>query len=105
MGNTTEKDQRCACVFIYSGTRSPNPSNKPIESRCILEETVTITYSYWDGSGHRKQVDAKKGDTIAHFLEKCRQQWPELRGVAVDNLIYVKEDLIIPHVSVCCRRL
>ncbi|PIL23953.1 hypothetical protein GSI_13704 [Ganoderma sinense ZZ0214-1] len=33
---------------------------------------------------------------ISTFLEKCRQQFPELRGVSVDNLMYVKEDLIIP---------
>ncbi|TPX42686.1 hypothetical protein SeMB42_g04852 [Synchytrium endobioticum] len=67
------------------------------QQRIIKDETVTITYSYWDGSGHRRTVDVKKGDTIAHFLEKCRLQWHELRGVAVDNLMYVKEDLIIPH--------
>lgn len=60
-------------------------------------EDIEITYSYWDGSGHRKSVVCKKGDTIANFLEKCRQQFPELRGVSVDNLMYVKEDLIIPH--------
>jgi hypothetical protein len=24
------------------------------------------------------------------FLEKCRQQFPELRGTNVDNLMYVK---------------
>ncbi|KAJ8519511.1 hypothetical protein ONZ45_g3584 [Pleurotus djamor] len=67
----------------------------------IQEETkaedIEITYSYWDGSGHRKSVMCKKGDTISTFLEKCRQQFPELRGVSADNLIYVKEDLIIPH--------
>ncbi|MCO5554334.1 hypothetical protein L7F22_007863 [Adiantum nelumboides] len=83
-------------------------------------EAIEITYSYWDGSGHRKSVavsvfpaafslsstrsdvnvtsmQCKKGDTIAQFLEKCRQQFPELRGVSVDSLMYIKEDLIIPH--------
>lgn len=44
-------------------------------------------------------LQCKKGDTISAFLEKCRQQFPELRGVSVDNLMYIKEDLIIPHVS------
>ncbi|KAG8891203.1 Protein FAM50A-A, partial [Tulasnella sp. 403] len=47
--------------------------------------------------GHRKTVTCKKGDDIGTFLEKCRQQVPELRGVSVDNLMYIKEDLIIPH--------
>ena len=32
----------------------------------------------------------KKGDSISTFLEKCRQQFPELRGISVDNLMYVK---------------
>ncbi|KAI8998681.1 XAP5-domain-containing protein [Trametes punicea] len=63
----------------------------------LKNEDVEITYSYWDGSGHRKSVTCKKGDTISTFLEKCRQQFPELRGVSVDNLMYIKEDLIIPH--------
>ncbi|PPQ89122.1 hypothetical protein CVT25_006494 [Psilocybe cyanescens] len=61
------------------------------------KEEIEIVYSYWDGSGHRKSVQCKKGDDIASFLEKCRVQFPELRGVSVDNLMYVKEDLIIPH--------
>ncbi|KAH8116855.1 XAP5-domain-containing protein [Phellopilus nigrolimitatus] len=63
----------------------------------LKKEDIEITYSYWDGSGHRKSVSCKKGDSISAFLEKCRQQFPELRGVSVDNLMYVKEDLIIPH--------
>ncbi|KAL7283352.1 hypothetical protein ACG7TL_002782 [Trametes sanguinea] len=63
----------------------------------LKNEEVEITYSYWDGSGHRKSVTCKKGDSIATFLEKCRQQFPELRGISVDNLMYIKEDLIIPH--------
>ncbi|CAG8482252.1 7854_t:CDS:10 [Ambispora leptoticha] len=63
----------------------------------IKNEKISITYSYWDGTGHRKTVTCKKGDTIGNFLEKCRQQFHELRGVSVDNMIYVKEDLIIPH--------
>ncbi|CAG8555846.1 6405_t:CDS:2 [Paraglomus brasilianum] len=63
----------------------------------VKNEKIQVTYSYWDGTGHRKTVTCKKGDTITQFLEKCRQQFHELRGVSVDNLIYVKEDLIIPH--------
>lgn len=32
----------------------------------------------------------KKGDDIATFLAKCRQQFPELRGTSVENLMYIK---------------
>lgn len=35
-------------------------------------------------------IQAKKGDDIATFLEKCRLQFPELRGTSVDNLMYIK---------------
>jgi len=65
---------------------------------------------------YKYHLQCKKGDDIASFLEKCRQQFPELRGVSVDNLMYIKvgpnsfdqpflilpflqEDLIIPHVG------
>ncbi|KAJ3092014.1 hypothetical protein HK102_011641 [Quaeritorhiza haematococci] len=67
------------------------------EQEKIKQEKISVTYSYWDGSGHRKMVDCKKGDSIGQFLEKCRQQWHQLRGVSVDNMMYIKEDLIIPH--------
>ncbi|ETW86048.1 hypothetical protein HETIRDRAFT_310203 [Heterobasidion irregulare TC 32-1] len=63
----------------------------------MKQEEIEVTYSYWDGSGHRKSVICKKGDDIGTFLEKCRQQFPELRSVSVDNLMYIKEDLIIPQ--------
>lgn len=63
----------------------------------IKQESIEITYSYWDGTGHRKTVQCKKGDSIAQFLEKCRAQFPELRTTSVDNMMYIKEDLIIPH--------
>lgn len=74
----------------------------------MKQEEIEITYSYWDGSGHRKSVvvsqctypffepccsyglQCKKGDDVATFLEKCRQQFPELRAVSVDNLMYIK---------------
>ncbi|KIM20468.1 hypothetical protein M408DRAFT_333795 [Serendipita vermifera MAFF 305830] len=67
------------------------------EQEELKAEEVEVVYSYWDGSGHRKAVRVKKGDKISTFLEKARQQFPELRGVSVDNMMYIKEDLIIPH--------
>ncbi|KAG6860923.1 hypothetical protein C0995_005878 [Termitomyces sp. Mi166 len=60
------------------------------KQEAIKNEDIEIVYSYWDGSGHRKTVTCKKGDAISTFLEKCRHQFPELRGVSVDNLMYVK---------------
>uniref|UniRef100_A0A8C4Q820 Family with sequence similarity 50 member A n=1 Tax=Eptatretus burgeri TaxID=7764 RepID=A0A8C4Q820_EPTBU len=67
----------------------------------IKSEEIVITYSYWDGSGHRRTVKMKKGNTIQQFLQKClemlRKDFSELRSSGVEQLMYIKEDLIIPH--------
>lgn len=67
----------------------------------LKNEEIDITYSYWDGSGHRRQVRMRKGNTMQQFLQKCletlRREFNDLKCVTVDQLMYVKEDLIIPH--------
>ena len=43
----------------------------------------------------------KKGTTIANFLQRAleilRKEFSELRIATTDHLMFVKEDLIIPH--------
>lgn len=66
----------------------------------IQEEELEITYSYWDGTGHHRKVIVKKGNTIGEFLEKVQQICQEFsRSISgsAENLLYIKEDLIIPH--------
>ncbi|GAB2267946.1 hypothetical protein Dimus_002921 [Dionaea muscipula] len=67
----------------------------------IKNEALEITYSYWDGTGHRRGIQVRKGDTIGEFLRAVQQQlapeFREIRTTSVENLLYVKEDLIIPH--------
>lgn len=63
----------------------------------IKNETVRITYSFWDGTGHRKLISCKKGTTIAHFLTIVQTQVKQLRNTTADSLMFIKEDLIIPH--------
>jgi len=64
-------------------------------------EEITITFSYWDGSGHRRVVKMKKGNSISQFLQKgldgLKKEFNELKTCTVDNLMFIKEDLIIPH--------
>ena len=72
------------------------------QQKHMQEEQLEITYSYWDGSGHRRTVVCQKGDSIGDFLEKVRvnlaaEQFKELGSVGADALLYVKEDLIIPQ--------
>jgi len=67
----------------------------------LKNEEIEITYSYWDGSGHRRTVRMKKGNSMSQFLSKClehlRKEFHELKTASVDQLMYVKEDLIIAH--------
>ena len=63
---------------------------------------LQVVYSYWDGSGHRKTLEVRKGTTIGRFLELVKLQlipdFHEVRSTNPEDFVYVKEDLIIPHV-------
>ena len=67
----------------------------------IREEILEVVYSYWDGTGHRRCIELKKGTTIGQFLEEVRKQlskeFREALTTSADEYMYVKEDLIIPH--------
>ncbi|XP_054163189.1 protein FAM50 homolog [Oppia nitens] len=67
----------------------------------LKDEDIEITFSYWDGSGHRRSAIMKKGNSIYQFLQKSletlRKEFHELRAVTADQLMYIKEDLIIPQ--------
>ncbi|BES98456.1 Protein FAM50 homolog [Nesidiocoris tenuis] len=67
----------------------------------LKEEDIDITFSYWDGSGHRRTVRMKKGNSIYQFLQRCletlRKEFSELKTITADQLMYVKEDLILPQ--------
>lgn len=73
-----------------------------VEKQAALkDEEIEITFSYWDGSGHRRSIVQKKGNSIYQFLqnslEVLRKEFPELKTVSADQLMYVKEDLILPQ--------
>lgn len=72
------------------------------EQEAAKHEKLEVTYSYWDGSGHRRTCMCEKGFTIGQFVAKAKVEleksdFPELRAVPVDQLMYVKEDIILPH--------
>lgn len=66
------------------------------------KERFTVQYSYFDGKRHRRAMEIVKGMKIGRFAELAKLQliddFPELRAVSSDALLYVKDDLIIPHV-------
>ena len=67
----------------------------------VKKEQLSVTFSFWDGTGHRRSCTIHKGASVGEFLEKVRQDlcedFKELMNVAADALLYVKEDLMIPH--------
>jgi len=67
------------------------------EQEKIKSEPIDVTYSYWDGSGHRRVLTVTKGTAIEEFLELVRQEFKELRGISAEQMLFIKEDLIIPH--------
>ena len=57
---------------------------------------VRLTLSFYDGADHRFFVDFKRGDPLLEVIKKCRLEYGPLRGVLVENLMLVKENLILP---------
>lgn len=67
------------------------------EQEKVKNQMISVTYSYYDGTGHRRTVAVRKGTKIDQFLELVRQEFHELRGISSENMLFIKEDVIIPH--------
>jgi protein FAM50 len=71
------------------------------EQNLLKERDLRLKYSYWDGAGHQRQLTVKVGDTVQEFLSRARVQlaadFPQMRHATVMNLLFVKDDLILPH--------
>ncbi|KAI4990473.1 hypothetical protein ZWY2020_038836 [Hordeum vulgare] len=70
-------------------------------SELAQESRLPFYAAYWDGTGHMRAIQVRKGDSIGEFLRADHQQlapeFREVRTTSVMNLLYVKEDLVIPH--------
>ena len=53
----------------------------------MKDNALDITYSYWDGHGHRKSCTVKNGSTIDSFLKEVQKEFPELRGTSSSDLV------------------
>lgn len=48
----------------------------------LRNEPLEVTYSYFDGSGHRRAITIKRGNTIGEFLKQVRDELaPEFKDV------------------------
>ncbi|PRW18417.1 XAP5 CIRCADIAN TIMEKEEPER [Chlorella sorokiniana] len=72
-----------------------------LRQAAIKAEPLEIIYSYYNGTGHRRAITVRKGDTVGQFLkavvEQLMPQFREMRTASAGNLMYVKEDIILPH--------
>ena len=66
-----------------------------------LEEDIGVTFSYWSSGGGRRCVKVKQKDTIRGFLKKAMKsmedEFREFKAIDPSQMLYVKEDVIIPH--------
>lgn len=63
-----------------------------------LESSIELKYSYWDTHAF-KTVLLDPKSSVEQFIDSVRKEFPSLKGVSMDNILCVKDDLILPHVS------
>jgi len=77
--------------------RSEWEANQEMEKNRVF----SLPFDYWDGTGHRFEAQIKKGNTIYQFLTRAldvmKADINELRHATPEHLVYVKDDLILPH--------
>ncbi|KAI4984053.1 hypothetical protein ZWY2020_040906 [Hordeum vulgare] len=70
-------------------------------SELAQESRLPLYAAYRDGTSHMRAIQVRKGDSIGELLRADNQQlapeFHEVRTTSVQNLLYVKEDLVIPH--------
>ena len=71
-----------------------------LQSR-VRQEPLELVVVYYDGTSHRRRLTVLKGDAVGDMIAAAhsalKTEFRDLRNVSKDALMYVKEDLIIPH--------
>lgn len=63
----------------------------------IKKKQIKIPFVYYDGVSTPSKLDIKFGDQIWIFLENARKIKKEFHRLTVDDIILVKDNIIIPH--------
>jgi len=73
-----------------------------LERERKMNSKIKICFSYWDGAGHRDDVTMLQKNSIFDFLHAARTKlintsMPQVQKIRVENLLFVKEDIILPN--------
>ncbi|SBS92308.1 XAP-5 DNA binding protein, putative [Plasmodium ovale curtisi] len=103
------KDPTVNTSFLKDKDRDEKIEKKKKELRDLYfklendqkEKVIEITYSYYDGYGHRRKISVKQKTTIGQFINKCvdklKNEFIHLRSASCETLMFVKEDIILPN--------
>ncbi|KAK9470447.1 XAP5, circadian clock regulator-domain-containing protein [Dipodascopsis tothii] len=60
-------------------------------------EPLTLAYLYFDGNTTAGTVETRKGETVGTVLERARKAHRALQRGTVDDVLLVRDGLILPH--------
>ncbi|KAI4968572.1 hypothetical protein ZWY2020_045902 [Hordeum vulgare] len=64
-------------------------------SELAQESRFPFYAAYWDGTGHMRAIQVRKGDSIGEFLRANHQQlapeFHQVRTTSVQNLLYIRK--------------
>ncbi|KAK9452653.1 XAP5, circadian clock regulator-domain-containing protein [Dipodascopsis uninucleata] len=63
----------------------------------VKDETVNLRFVYFDGTSTPGMVTIKKGDPVWAMLDRTRKDRKEFHRGTVDDIMLVKDNIIIPH--------
>jgi protein FAM50 len=65
------------------------------------QQLAKLKYSYFDGSGTKRSIIVKKGDSVKDVIQKCLKRLvkthDKLTGAVADTFMMIKADFILPN--------
>lgn len=56
----------------------------------LKSQKLALHLVFWDGANVEKVVrGCTRGSTVGEFLDVCKREWTELRGLSLDSLMFV----------------
>lgn len=89
-------DLKAQSDAFLDASAAQKAAEKEARAAAARSTPIRLTLSFYDGADHRFFVDFKRGDSITEMLAKCRLEYGPLRGTLLENLLFVKENLILP---------